>query len=248
MIQANLLKVINNEIPLPESHKIDTSIHSIDAAIEKWKEELAKSNQKSSEPLGDPLIENNLEKSVAMAENKIIAAHVSSMVPFVDCKVKFLSAMFNSNQECEISVVMRTNCIKNIQFNKLYVRFNLSNYNQYCIVDEDKSAQAEASLFFEPNKIKEFKFKFLPYEQDIGRDLEVSSVSLELGKREEMGRVLVIHWKGDCKNALTCENYTKMEFAKLFTNPNKVNLSESGQILKWDSIRNVQNTRYRLCF
>ena len=163
------------------------------------------------------------------------------MVPFIECKVKFQSAMFNSNQECEISVFMRTNCTENIHFSKLYVRFNLSNYNQYCVVDESHT-EATSALFFEPNQIKEFKFRFLPHEQDIGRDLEVSSISLELGDRES-SRVLVIHWKGDCKNALTSENYTKMEFAKLFTNPNRLKAPES-KIIKWDSIRNVQNTRY----
>ena len=43
--------------------------------------------------------------------------------------------------------------------------------------------------------------------------MEVNSISLELGNREK--RVLVMHWKGDCKNALTYENHTIMSFMKV---------------------------------
>jgi hypothetical protein len=65
LIQANLLKVINNEIPLPSSHKIDSSIHSIDEAIEKWKVELTKCSA-NSEPFNSA--EGSLEKSVAVRD------------------------------------------------------------------------------------------------------------------------------------------------------------------------------------
>lgn len=141
--------------------------------------------------------------------------------------------MFNSNQECDLLVYMRTNCIDNIQFNKLYVRFNLPNYNQYCIIDESES------LYFEPNKTKEFKFNFLPENQDIGKDLEVSSISLELGNLDA-SRVLVMHWKGDCKNALTYENYTLMSFNR--KNDSKRMEIVDGSNLDWNSISNLQNT------
>ena len=67
-------------------------------------------------------------------------------------------------------------------------------------------------LLFEPNITKEFKFKFLPHQHDIGKELEVSQVSMEIGNRET--RVLVMHWKGDCCNALSQENQTIVSFAK----------------------------------
>lgn len=82
-IQANLVKVINNETPLILPNQIDTSYHSVDLAIEKWKNELLK--LQSSDTLRilstSPNETNNMEKSV-IAEHKIIAAHVSGMVPF----------------------------------------------------------------------------------------------------------------------------------------------------------------------
>ena len=141
--------------------------------------------------------------------------------------------MFNSNQECDLSVYMRTNCIDNIQFNKLFVRFNVPSYNQYCIIEESEG------LFFEPNKIKEFKFSFLPENQDIGKDLEVSSISLELGNLN-VSRVLVMHWKGDCKNALTYENYTLLSFNRKLDSKKLENIDLNN--LDWNSISNLQNT------
>ena len=147
--------------------------------------------------------------------------------------------MFNSNQHCGLTVYMRTNCVDEITFSKLYVRFNLSNYNQYCMVENQES------LRFEPNKIKEFKFSFLPHDQDVGKDLEVSSISLELGSN--VTRVLVIHWKGDCKNGLTYENSTIVSFARLqFPKSDSKNLDVADKpLLNWNSINNIQNTRFQ---
>lgn len=138
--------------------------------------------------------------------------------------------MFNSNQRCELVVFIRTDCVGQIQFDKLYVRFNLSNYNQYCLVDNKEA------LLLVPNKIYAFKFSFLPQKTDIGKELEVNSISLELGSRDV--RVLVLHWKGDCKNALTAENQTITSFARL-TSPiieyEKLNLDDLSHI-DWNSI------------
>ena len=41
-------------------------------------------------------------------------------------------------------------------FNKLYIRFNISTYNQYCIIENSDL------LEFIPSKTHEFNFKFLP--------------------------------------------------------------------------------------
>ena len=112
-----------------------------------------------------------------------------------------------------------------IQFSKLYVRFNLPHYNQFCVIESSES------LLFVPNKIYKQKFSFLSQKQDIGKELEVNSISLELGNRDV--RVLVLHWKGDCKNALAYENQTVMSFARLTANANEsVNLTN----IDWNSI------------
>lgn len=139
-------------------------------------------------------------------------------------------------------VYIRTNCIDTIQFDKLYVRFNLTNYNQYCIIEDKKS------LIFATNIIYTFKFTFLPHKQDIGKDLEVNSISLEIGNREV--RVLVMHWNGDCKNALTNENHTQLSFEKISSSfsGNKKIISSENQPLNWNEIKVLPNTRFGISY
>jgi len=96
----------------------------------------------------------------------------------------------------------------------------------------------EEKLLFEPNKINEIKFQFLPHQHDIGKELEVNQISLELGNREK--RVLVMYWKGDCRNALSHENQTYVSFAKKISSNINMKLNEK---IYWNSITNVSSTR-----
>lgn len=144
-----------------------------------------------------------------------------------------MSSTFNSNQHIELQVFIQTNCVDKIRFNRLCVRFNLVNYNQFSIIEN--TSEEDDRLVLEPNKIKELRFKFLPHQHDVGKDLEVSQISLELGNREK--RVLVMHWKSDCKNALAFENQTKMAFSR------RVNVVNNLDRLDWNSIPNTPITR-----
>jgi len=94
-------------------------------------------------------------------------------------------------------------------------------------------------LRFVPNHIKQFRFKFLPHQQDVGKELEITSVNLELGSRDQ--RVLVMHWKGDCKNALYAENFTLNTFAKL--NAISCLSSSEKESTEWDYIANQSSTK-----
>lgn len=131
-----------------------------------------------------------------------------------------------------MKIYFRTGCIDPIQFNKLSIYFNLSNYNPNCVI-EDKT-----SLYFEPNKIYELKFYFLPEKNDIGRDLEISSISLELGGDET--RSLVLNWTGECKNALNDENLTINTFSKYSHCYKQFDDTDK---LDWDEINIVPYTR-----
>ena len=97
-------------------------------------------------------------------------------------------------------------------------------------------------LLFEPNKVVELPFRFLLNKQDVGKELEVTAVSLEMGDRDK--RVLVLHWKGDCKNALTREKQTLMSFARLATGNDSIenNFEASGEPLDWNLINQRPNT------
>ena len=154
----------------------------------------------------------------------------------VECKVRFLSPIFNLSQMCELVVYMKTNCPTEIRFNKLFVRFNLLNYNQFCVIEDPQQ------LLFVPDKLKEFRFKFAPQKQDIGKDLEVTQVGLELGTRDS--RVLAMHWKGDCKNAMSVENFTIASFARLAMPKTNQVLPANTEKLDLNCISALPNTRF----
>lgn len=127
---------------------------------------------------------------------------------------------------------MRVNCVDRVQFDRLYVRFSLPHYNPHCLVENRSSSRLE----FEPNRIYTFRFRFMPLHDDIGKELEVSSLSLELGSRET--RVLVMHWRGDCRNALANENQTIVSTTRPVPRSN-----EADQVM-WDEIMVAPITRF----
>ena len=62
---------------------------------------------------------------------------------------------------------LRVNCVEQIQFNKLQIRFNMPHYNQYCI-ERDTNL-----LLLEPNKVHKIEFKFNIERQDVKKEIEV---------------------------------------------------------------------------
>ena len=103
-------------------------------------------------------------------------------------------------------------------------------------------------LNFEPNKIYQFKFNFLLQKQDMNKELEVSSISLELGNKDT--RVLVINWKGDCKNGLSSEDNTIMSFARSSSLSSNSDCFSGEKLtekqLSWESIKILPVTRLYL--
>jgi hypothetical protein len=226
LVQSNLIKVLANEIPRLDEIREETSV------LLKWQDELKKSQLSQSLPKV-AINTADMEKSVILADHKLIPAHVSGMVPFVECKAQFASLTFNSNQMIELFVYVRVDCVDRIQFNKFYIRFNLAYYNQFCVLEKESNSL----LNFEPNRVYKLKFSFLCQKQDIGKELEISSLSLELGDREV--RVLLLHWKGDCRNALAYENQTIMSFARLNSS---LKSNDDDSAAEWNSIEVVPCT------
>jgi hypothetical protein len=119
----------------------------------------------------------------------------------------------------------------------------LVHYNLHCVVEENsdsintQNAPEQLSLL-KPNQIYSFKFLFMPKKEDIGKELEINSISLELGERDT--RVLILHWKGDCQDALHKERTTVTSFHRI-ASADKLNKAES---LDWDSIPILSSARY----
>lgn len=147
--------------------------------------------------------------------------------------------MFNLSQPCEVDVYLRTNCPDVICFDRLSIKFNLAHYNSECVLDKNENAEHGELLTFQPGHVNTIKFNFTLQKQDVGKDLEISSISLELGSIKNKSRVLMLIWKGDCRNALWNEELTKATFsATKFIGKNSIQKESH-----WDQIRVLSGTR-----
>ncbi|XP_034257272.1 trafficking protein particle complex subunit 11 isoform X3 [Pantherophis guttatus] len=172
-IEKNLIKVLMNENPDPES---DCDAASVKAAQKLWADR------------------------VSLAGNNIFTIEVQDFVPFVQCKAKFLAPSFHVDVPIQFDVYLKTDCLHPLQFSKLCVNFSNQEYNQYCVVEENYpkcdilEPSTQGTLCLIPGKTKKFTFKFVAKTEDVGKKIEITSVDLILGS--ENGRCVVLNWHG----------------------------------------------------
>ena len=85
------------------------------------------------------------------------------------------------------------------------------------------------------------EFTFNIDRQDIGKELEVNTISIELGDRSK--RSVVLYWKGDCKNALRFEpeNYSSRELYNVKENLTKQQIKENES---WNQLKILNKTLF----
>ncbi|ETE71409.1 Trafficking protein particle complex subunit 11 [Ophiophagus hannah] len=172
-IEKNLIKVLMNENPDPES---DCDAASVKAAQKLWADR------------------------VSLAGNNIFTIEVQDFVPFVQCKAKFLAPSFHVDVPIQFDVYLKADCLHPLQFSKLCVNFSNQEYNQYCVMEENYpkcdilEPSTQGTLCLIPGKTKKFTFKFVAKTEDVGKKIEITSVDLILGS--ESGRCVVLNWHG----------------------------------------------------
>ncbi|KAG1672672.1 Trafficking protein particle complex subunit 11 [Nymphon striatum] len=76
-------------------------------------------------------------------------------------------------------------------------------YNDSCVVINDDNAN---NLRFSPKEVKTFTFSFYPHETDVGRDILISSVKLQLGTDPTHSAILF--WNGGGSSVLPDSGFT----------------------------------------
>ena len=115
---------------------------------------------------------SQLEKPGCVAT--LVTNTVSS---FAQVKASFTSRQFPAEQPICLVVTVRYNGPVQAQFTALSVALNNSTYSAAC---QTKDAQ---QLVFEPNEVRQFEFQFMAERQDVGAELQIASVTLEMGAR-----------------------------------------------------------------
>lgn len=171
-VQMNLLRVMSNDAPEPEP--------GLDhGCVEKAKTLWAACG---SEPC-------------------VFTLEMQNIIPCVECKARFTSSTVAADTEVEIEVYLRIRCPFPVRFSKVSISLNHQVYNQYLEVIDGHGISAasetesrEGNLYLVPGTPRCYKFSFLPLQEDVGTELEISAVSVVLGS--ETARCAVMRWSG----------------------------------------------------
>lgn len=177
-IQMNLLRVMSNDAP-----EAEPGLYA--ACVEKAK------------PLWNPV-----------AEPCVFNVEMQNIVPCVECKARFTSATVAADEEVEVEVYLRVRCPFPVRFSKVSISLNNPMYNQYLEVIDghgisaaSESESREGNLYLVPGTPRCYKFSFLPVQEDVGSQLEITGVCVVMGS--ETARCAVMTWVGAGGDAVT---------------------------------------------
>ncbi|XP_046841121.1 trafficking protein particle complex subunit 11-like [Xenia sp. Carnegie-2017] len=169
-VQMNFIRVISGDSP---DHEPGCDVEAIEEAKEQWK--------------------------VLMKQGPhVVNIQMSNIAAFVEVKAIFNSQRIKADSSAILDVYLRVTCPFPIRFNRLAVHFNNQNYDSLCVINGPGSDNLEVpekgDLYLEPRKIKHIMFTFIPLPEDVGKQIEVSQVVLDIGSREVC--CVVLMWNG----------------------------------------------------
>ncbi|XP_076367367.1 trafficking protein particle complex subunit 11 gry isoform X1 [Tachypleus tridentatus] len=163
-VQNGIQKVLEGNVPPPPLLGITVDKEEIE---ELWHKALSVNN--------DPLI---------------FTVEMGSIIPCVECKMRFVSRTFSADERVVLQIHLRAKCPQPLKFSKLSILFTNQHYNEQCeisdetseILGETRNIGNSTSLILYPRKTKMFTFSFLASVSDVGQDITVSAVAIQLGK------------------------------------------------------------------
>ncbi|KAK7097409.1 hypothetical protein V1264_004394 [Littorina saxatilis] len=173
-IQMNLLQVLSHEGPSSEPG-LDQKC--MEQAIKAWSEFKAKPH--------------------------VFTIEMQGLIPFIECKARFVGETVPADGEVHLEVCFRVTCPLPVRFSKLRIQLSNPRYQQNCELTDVRGTNAASAsreesdsddLHLEPGKPRLYQFSFLPVKEDVGGQIDISSVTLEMGM--ESGCCAVLRWMG----------------------------------------------------
>ncbi|XP_055958826.1 trafficking protein particle complex subunit 11 [Patella vulgata] len=207
-IEKNIFKVMSNELPDPEPGLEQTAVES---AKTQW--------------------------LTAKSSPNLFTIEMSTLVSFIECKARFIGDTTSADSKVKLEVCLRVSCPQPIRFSKLSVLFNNQIHNSKCEMSDGRGITAASSpleadgadLYLLPGKPRTYSFSFLPSAEDVGRQIEISSVALELGNSDN-GCCAVLRWVGTGADA---SGSTSNTMFKQPITPFSVTPAKTTDIEKW---------------
>ncbi|BFZ15043.1 hypothetical protein BsWGS_18082 [Bradybaena similaris] len=171
-IQMNLIRVISHEMPDPEPG-LDQSC--VEKAHVLWTE--------------------------LQAQPVIFTIEMQGLIPFIETKACFGDELVSADHKVTLEVCLRVGCPFPVRLSKLLVLFTNQKYNTHCVMADrlGVSAASESEtdtgdLYLKPEEPRVFTFSFLPLIEDVGKQIEISSLALEMGS--DSSCCAVLRWPG----------------------------------------------------
>ncbi|CAI9734552.1 Hypothetical predicted protein [Octopus vulgaris] len=162
---------------------------------------------------------------------------MQNIVPFVECKGRFTSDSFSADSEVKLEIYLRVSCPFPVRFARLSVLLSNQVYNQYCVVNDGHGITAASEcegengdLYLVPNKTRIYRFSFLPMKEDVGNQLEITTIVLQIGTE---GRLAFLYWLGAGGDAVAPSSTAQTVWHK----------KESDGVIDWKSVTAIPITK-----
>lgn len=108
---------------------------------------------------------------------------MNNILSCVDSKARFTQTTYEVDQKVVIEVFIKSTCLNSLLFSYLSVTINTPNYSNEFAVSEgnpQEGGNSNPTLLFENNQVKRFLVEFVPDSTDIGQEIQVISVFLNV--------------------------------------------------------------------
>ncbi|XP_071508821.1 trafficking protein particle complex subunit 11-like [Diadema antillarum] len=221
-VQMNLVRVLSNNPPEAEP---GCAPDAVEKAKQLWK-------TKTGAPSPDQA-------------SRVFPVEMRNLVPFVECKARFTSLRFTADSLVTIEVYLRSSCQFPIRFSRLSVNLSNQAYNSHCVITDgqpisadhsqagpDTEASQPGDLFLKPWEVAVYTFQFVPSAEDMGKKLEIASVTLAFGNEES--RCALLMWAAGGHDASSLTN-------PLESIPQRRGPSKGGEV-DWNGIKVESHT------
>ncbi|XP_076446039.1 trafficking protein particle complex subunit 11-like [Babylonia areolata] len=135
---------------------------------------------------------------------------MQGLIPFIDCKARFVDDSVPADGQISVEVCLRISCPLPVRFSKLSIQMNNTRYLPFCELTDVRGMNAASAsreekegddLHLEPGMPRLYRFSFPPFKEDVRGQIEISSITLEMGT--ESGCCALLRWVGAGGDSMT---------------------------------------------
>uniref|UniRef100_A0A1B6BYJ1 Trafficking protein particle complex subunit 11 n=1 Tax=Clastoptera arizonana TaxID=38151 RepID=A0A1B6BYJ1_9HEMI len=153
---------------------------------------------------------NNLWSKVSDPSKTPQTIDMSNFTSCIECKAQFTQAVSNV---VEITILIRCKFAKSIQFSRLSVCVNNPSVsNEFAICGDGEAGGP--NLLFEPGEVRTFMCQFKPDPKDVGKEIQIGSILLDLGNDNNGGRHVILRFTGNDSDSVT--KYPEFEHFRFY--------------------------------